>query len=429
MKHWIERPMPCASWAKLAAAVLVGLSACAPAAPRGPEPSPLPAREPTVRVGLAVDTTRVTLESTTTLEVRDGATGGTVLTASPGQTVTVESTSAGRISLSGAGADASAGTHVVANATGDGFLRINGSLYRGDAVVRATGPGRLTAINEVGMENYLLGVVPYEIGRVGPELLQAAKAQAVAARTYAIRYLGRREALGFDVFATVDDQVYGGADGEHEPITRAVLETAGEILTFRGEPIEAFYHSTCAGQTAAIEEVWPTENPRPYLVSVVDRHPETGEAFDSTSSRFRWTQRWTINELSSILERTLADSLPVGTRSVGEIQDFEIRRRTPSGRISEMLIHTAFNTFGVGRDRIRWIFLTPEGRILNSSRFDIRTERDPRGRITAVIAEGAGWGHGIGMCQVGAMGRARAGQDYRTILPAYYPRTDLTKLY
>ena len=80
------------------------------------------------------------------------------------------------------------------------------------------------------METYLLGVVPREIGKVGPELLEAAKAQAVAARTYAVRYLGRLEALGFDVFATVQDQVYGGMSGEHDPVSRAVRETVGENL-------------------------------------------------------------------------------------------------------------------------------------------------------------------------------------------------------
>src|SRR5690606_24745040 len=126
------------------------------------------------------------------------------------------------------------------------------------------------------MENYLLGVVPFEIGRVGPDLVEASKAQAVAARTYAIRYLGRRDSLGFDVFATVEDQVYGGAEGEHEPVSVAVRETAGQILTYGREPIEAFYHSTCGGVTAAIEEVWD-EPPRPYLRSVIDVNPVTGE--------------------------------------------------------------------------------------------------------------------------------------------------------
>lgn len=308
-------------------------------------------------------------------------------------------------------------------------LVIAGNPYRGTAVVRATGPGRVTAINQVDMEEYLLGVVPREIGKVGEELLEAAKAQAVAARTYAVRYLGRREALGFDVFATVQDQVYGGMEAEHDPVSRAVRETAGEIITHRGTPVEAFYHSTCAGRTAAIEEVWPTERPRPYLVSVVDVDPRTGEAFDRSSNRFEWTERWTADELTGILNRTLADSLPPGVRDIGEIRDIRVLERTASGRIARMVISTTSGDYHVGRDRIRWVFLRTSGPILNSSKFDVEVVRDAQGAVREIVATGGGWGHGIGMCQVGAMGRARAGQDYRTILRTYYAGSEITDLY
>jgi stage II sporulation protein D len=343
--------------------------------------------------------------------------------------VTVRAGNDGELIVHAGQAEIRAGGTVVARPVGAGQLAIGGRPYRGTALIRYAGPGRVTAINQVDMENYLLGVVPHEIGRVGPELLEAAKAQAVAARTYAFRYLGRRESLGFDVFATVQDQVYGGLEGEHEPVSRAVRDTAGEILTYAGEPIEAFYHSTCAGQTAAIEEVWPTEQPRPYLVSVLDVNPATGEAFDVTSSRFRWTETWSADQLRQIFNRTLADSLPPGVAEVGELRDFAVLERTHSGRIARMRITTSAATFDVGRDRIRWIFLTPAGNILNSSKFDVRTVRDERGAVAEVIAEGQGWGHGIGMCQVGAMGRARAGQDYRTILRTYYPGSAITSLY
>ena len=427
MKPWNAQRMPLGRWRNLAALGALLAAACAPAAPPAGAPG-LPEGQPTVRVGLSVDTTRVTLESTTTLELLDEASRNVIRTVPSGQAVNVEAGSGGELTISNGGGTLPAGQLLLARATGDGFIRIDGKPYRGEAIVRSSGPGRVTAINRVGMEEYLLGVVPYEIGRVGPELLEASKAQAVAARTYAVRYLGRRESLGFDVFATVSDQVYGGAEGEHGPVSEAVIATAGEILTYDDEPIEAFYHSTCSGRTAAIEEVWP-EEPRPYLVSVNDVNPQTGEAYDVTSSRFRWTQRWTADELHDILQETLQDSLPIGTRSIGEIFDFQVRERTPSGRIKEMLIHTTITSFAVGGDQIRWIFRTPEGRILNSSMFDLQVERDPRGRITAVVAEGGGWGHGIGMCQVGAMGRARAGQDYRTILGAYYPGTEITQLY
>jgi stage II sporulation protein D len=333
----------------------------------------------------------------------------------------------GHLRIGGQPATAGA-TTVTARPTGAGTVSIGGKPYRGEVVVRAVGPGRVTAVNRVDMEAYLLGVVPREIGRVGAERFEAAKAQAVAARTYAVRYLGRREALGFDVYASVQDQVYGGIADEYDLVTRAVRETSGEILTYQGQPIEAYYHSTCAGQTAAIEEVW-NQAPVPYLRSVRDVNPRTGQAYDHFSSRFTWTQRWTIAELESILARTLADSLRAGMSSVGSLRGLEVLDRTESGRIRRLRITTSTGEFVVGGDRIRWIFLTPAGALLNSSKFDVEIVRDAQGNPFEVVAMGGGWGHGIGMCQVGAMGRAEAGQDYRTILEAYYTGARVMDLY
>jgi stage II sporulation protein D len=413
-------------WRKLALLVALLLpAACAPFS-RGPTPDATP---PRVRVGVVVDSARATVAATIRAILSDPATGRVLFRTDRGDTVTITRVPDGPLLLEVGPDRLTVRDSVAVRPDLDGMLIIDGRPYRGTAIVRAARPATVTVVNVVDMESYLLGVVPFEIGRVGPELLEASKAQSVAARTYAIRYLGRRDSLGFDVFATVDDQVYGGAEGEHEPISIAVRETRGEILTFGGEAIEAFYHSTCGGVTAAIEEVWP-EPPRPYLRSVVDIDPATGLAFDSTSSRFRWTQTWSAEELRAILDRTMADSLPAGNASgVGELLDFEILERTPSDRIRRMRVSTEAGTFFLGGDRIRWIFLTPSGSILNSSRFTVRVERGAGGEISEITAEGMGWGHGIGMCQVGAMGRARAGQNYRDILEAYYGGTRLTRLY
>jgi stage II sporulation protein D len=425
MRRSIARRTPFASWTSLGALLLVALGGCAPRVTAVPQPHD---GEPLVRVGILVDTAQATLGSTADYQVSE--VGGRVLHRMTTQEQVVLRAGPGGELLLGVGpSETRVAGPVAIRPSAAGFLTIGERSYRGTAVVQPGAAGRLTVVNLVPMEDYLLGVVPYEIGRVGPELLEASKAQAVAARTYAVRYLGRREALGFDVFATVQDQVYGGAQGEHEPVSQAVRETRGEILTFGGEPIEAFYHSTCAGQTAAIEEVWPTESPRPYLVSVVDVNPATGEAFDVTSNRFRWTERWGADQLREIFNRTLADSLPAGVRDVGEIRNFETLELTQSGRIRALRITTANAQFVVGGDRIRWIFLTPAGSILNSSKFEPRIERDAQGRPTEIVADGMGWGHGIGMCQVGAMGRARAGQTYRTILQTYYPGTAVATIF
>ena len=431
MPRSIELVRPCATLWRSALLGLLVAAGCVPRETRAPAPTPpsaggLPAREPSVRVGILVDTASVELSGPGGLELL--SLDGDVLRRIPaGATITLSADGVGRLRIAGTPAPGG-GTLVTARPVSGETVTIGGKAYRGDAVVSAVGPGKVTAINRVDMEEYLLGVVPREIGRVGPERFEAAKAQAVAARTYAVRYLGRREALGFDVFATVQDQVYGGLQDEYDLVSRAVRETAGEVLTYQGQPIEAYYHSTCAGQTAAIEEVW-NQAPVPYLRSVRDVDPRTGQAYDHFSSRFQWTQRWTADELQTILTRTLADSVRGGMSGVGELRDLEVLERTESGRIRRMRITTSTGEFIVGGDRIRWIFLTPAGAVLNSSKFDVEVVRGAGERPVEVVATGGGWGHGIGMCQVGAMGRAEAGQDYRTILEAYYTGARVADLY
>lgn len=390
-----------------------------------------PRPQPSVRVGLLVDTSTVELSSPSGLVFREAASNRELARGGPGGRWTVRPGGpggglSGELQGGGPGGRFSLSGSVLAESVDTALLSVGNRRYRGTIVVRPT-PRGITVVNTVPIEEYLLGVVPREIGRVGPDLLEASKAQAVAARTYTVGNMNGRAALGFDLFATVQDQVYGGASDEHAPVSRAVVETFGEILTHRGQPIQAYYHSTCAGQTAAINEVW--DRPAmPYLVSVRDINPSTGVAYDSFSSRFRWTQRWTGPEMQRILERTLADSVRPG-RKIGALQQMRVLERTRSGRVRRMEIVTSAGRFLVGKDRVRWILPTPAGVPLNSSKFNIQVNRGESGEVSEVIATGGGWGHGIGMCQVGAMGRARTGQDYRQILSAYYSGTKLERQY
>jgi stage II sporulation protein D len=387
-----------------------------------------------VRVGLIVDTSAVDVASAGPfiVQTEDGreiarlAAGATASFRDNGANLSLTSrTAAGG---SGPGGSGLPFPLVVRPANPGATLTVRGNPYRGELRIQQAPGGGLTVVNRLDMETYLLGVVPREIGRFDLDIYEAIKAQAVAARTYAVTYLGRRQQQGFDVFATVEDQVYGGAGAENETVNRAVRETAGEILTYGGQPITAYYHSTCAGQTAAIEEVW-NNPPVPYLVSVRDIAPD-GEAYDRSSSRFRWTERWTHEQMVNVLNRSLADSLR--GRRISRIEDMRVLERTPSGRVRAMRITTDAGSFTVGKDRVRWILVpirngNPTG-ILNSSKFDVSLVRGGGG-VSEVVAEGGGWGHGIGMCQVGAMGRARAGQDYRTILRTYYPGTEIRRAY
>ncbi|MBD0319199.1 MAG: SpoIID/LytB domain-containing protein, partial [Gemmatimonadetes bacterium] len=398
--------------------------AAPPAAPAAPaaRPTPIPDAVSTlatpVRVGLLVDSASFEIGADGRFVVQT-ADGREVARLDGGETARFAS-SGGGVTLTANGRTQQLSAPLTVQAPGEGILRVRNNPYRGVLLVQR-GTRGLTLVNRLDMESYLLGVVPREIGRVGPELLEASKAQAVAARPYAVRDLGPRSAQGVDVFAPVEDQVYGGVAAEHAPGSRAVLETVGEILEYHGRPIDAYYHSTCAGRTAAIDEVW-NERPVPYLISVTDVNPATGEAFDRSSSRFQWTERWTGPQMVEVLNRTLADSLR--GRRITQVRDMRVTARTPSGRVRAMNIETDAGRFTVGKDRVRWILTPMRGGILNSSKFEPRVSSDG-----SVVIEGGGWGHGIGMCQVGAMGRARAGQDYRAILSTYYPGTTLRKVY
>jgi stage II sporulation protein D len=154
-------------------------------------------------------------------------------------------------------------------------LRLNGRRYRGSLEIAAAG-GRLRAINAVALDAYLFGVVPREVPAGWPE--EALKAQAVAARSYA---LAVRRSGPFDLYADVRSQVYGGLDAEQPATTAAVLATAGEVVLHEGRVATTFFFSTSGGRTANVADAWPGSAPVPYLVSVPDPH-------DAVSPHHTW---------------------------------------------------------------------------------------------------------------------------------------------
>lgn len=148
----------------------------------------------------------------------------------------------------------------------ESFLSLNGRNYRGIFQLKNTARG-LVMINILNLEDYLKGVVPLEMSPNTFNALEALKAQAVAARTYALKNLGRNKSLGFDLTDTQSSQVYGGLSAEHPLSNRAVEETAGEVITYKNELINALYTSTCGGRTEDAENVF-SGGPVPYLKSV-----------------------------------------------------------------------------------------------------------------------------------------------------------------
>jgi stage II sporulation protein D len=307
------------------------------------------------------------------------------------------------------------------------FVTVNGKRYRGEVVLTAGDDGLLVA-NRLHVEDYLRGVVPLEIGRRVSGEEAAVAAQAVAARSYAYVRMTSGQARRYDLVATVQDQVYGGADAETPIADAAVWATRGLIITYAGRAVNAPYHSTCGGSTAEVSEVWYRSRDEPYLKRVSDRIGQSDRFYCDPSPRFRWTKTLAREVLTSALERYLAQYVSVPGGRVGAPRSLEVDSKTASGRVAALAVRTDRGRFLVRGNDVRFVMRIPNGEILNSTYFSVRTERDKGGRLARATFEGGGYGHGIGMCQWGAIGRARAGYDFRSILSTYYPGTTLASV-
>jgi len=398
---------------------------CAPNPP-GPGPAPGPsAGEPSIQIGLLVGAPSVALggDAAVALTQPDGS---RVLDIPAGEVWRATAVAGGIALSSGAGVTVNTVPEARLLPTDStAALRVNGRPYRGTLALLRDRAG-ITVVNQVGLEAYLLGVVSGEMGRRDPGEREALRAQAIVSRTYAMRNLGRWRPQGFDLQPTVADQVYGGIGAETPEARDAVTVTRGQIVSWGGQPIDAFFFSTCGGRTADGIEVFRGAD-RPYLRSVPDID-QTGLAYCSISPRFRWHEEWTAEALRAVLRRSLPDVVGVPATRVGEVRDVRIAMRTPSGRVGQLTIALDDGDVPVDGPQVRQVLRTPAGDILRSTAFTLSATRTGR-RISRLVADGNGNGHGVGFCQWGAVGRARAGQDYQQILAAYYPGTELERLY
>ena len=313
---------------------------------------------------------------------------------------------------------------VIEPAEGETTVRLGGRDYRGVLEIDEGATG-IRVINRVDLEQYLIGVVGAEMGSRAAEDVEALKAQAVASRTYAIRHQGGSTSRGYDMVADENNQVYAGLALEQPLAAQAVEATRGEILTWEGAPIDAFFSSTCGGETEDGPAAF-NGAVRPYLGRVSDLDPN-GVAWCAISPRYRWVETWSGAELSAVLRRTLASNGLPPARA-GDLTDLRVLDRTGTGRIATMELAGRRGRTAVSGQAIRRVLAPVAGGILRSTDFAVRLDRRG-GRIERVTVEGRGNGHAVGMCQYGAIGRARAGQDYLTILGSYFPGTTLAKRY
>lgn len=318
------------------------------------------------------------------------------------------------------------------------FVMYEGKRYRGELVVTPNNGG-LLVVNRLSVESYLRGVVPLEIGDRKPGEEAAVEAQAVAARSYTYVKMNEAGDRAFDMYGSIQDQAYGGVDAE-KPITdAAVNSTRDMVIKYAGRIISTPYHSTCGGRTASVSEVWWRQPDQPYLRPVSDQIPGTDKFYCDPSGRFRWTSTFDQDQLRATLEKYLGSVTPASEPPValpasaprlalGKITGFRVEGRTASDRVSQVSIQTERGNYVVRGNDVRFILRTPGGSLLNSTYFTAETTSDGAGGIGSLVIRGGGYGHGIGMCQFGAIGRARAGQDFRTILTTYYPGTTVSRV-
>ena len=296
--------------------------------------------------------------------------------------------------------------------------------YWGSLQLRAAGDG-LVVVNRLPLERYLLGL--QEVPLTWPE--EALKAQAIAARTYALNTLSRPRAgaaatYGFDICASVECQVYSGADvlGSLAGARwlQAVTDTAGQTILFEGEPILARYHSTSGGATLDNAQVFVGEPDYPYLQGVTS-------TMEEGSPLFRWRVRFPLRHVRAILQRAGWWGSEGRLRHVRSI-DSGAGRHYPDlifrGRRGSV-VRSAEEFRAVARslapamwpDRYPSPWPTQSGKLpetLPSNRLDVTTRKN------SVVFRGRGWGHGVGMSQWGAEGMARQGSSFEEILNHYY---------
>lgn len=275
--------------------------------------------------------------------------------------------------------------------SGDGVVWIGDRWYRGRVLLTRQGSG-ITAVNYVDIEDYLYSVVGAEAVPSWPQ--EALKAQAVAARTYALYKRNTSKNSVFDLDTTTATQVYKGLGSEYTTTHQAVKATNGQIMTYSNQPILAVFHSSSGGHTENVEDIWTS--PLPYLRGVVD--------YDQTAPVFQWNKTISPSSISRI------------AGGVGNVRALVPQKTTPQGRIVTMQVVGDRSTKTVAGSDLR------SALDLRSTLFRV----SPAGNGLQV--SGRGFGHGLGLSQWGTYYLAQNGVNYRQILGHYYQNARLATM-
>lgn len=278
--------------------------------------------------------------------------------------------------------------------TGDGFVYIGDRWYRGRTLVIPTDQG-LDAVNWVDLEEYLYSVIGGEMDSGWPQ--EALKAQAIAARTYALyKRNEQRNHPTYDLGASPDRwQIYKGVISESPSIYAAVDSTAGQVLTHNNQIILSVFHACSGGHTENVEDVWG--NPLAYLRAVQD--------YDQNISACNWERTFSPNDISSRIS------------GVGNVKEMVAEAHSPFRSVKALRIVGDKGTRVLKGEQVRTTLR------LRSTRFNITRAADGN-----FVLQGLGFGHGLGMSQWGAYNLARQGANHLQILGHYYQGVTLTPI-
>jgi stage II sporulation protein D len=304
----------------------------------------------------------------------------------------------------------------------------------------------MTIINVLPLEEYLYGVVPSEIE--ASSHIEALKAQAVAARTYALSSMSKHSKYFFNLCSTTDCQVYGGYDKENTSTNKSIDDTRGKIVTYNGKPATTYFFSSDGGSTEDCKNVWSAD--LPYLKSVEDNY-ESGNSWN-----YSWKQTLTSDKIKSLMQGKGYD--------LGDITNIEATKLSNAGRVVEMVITGTKGTKTFKNEPCRTILGLPSqmfniasdaDTILTATGKDndviqlgdknvmtadgLKTLASEDNKITLLSGDGIkkstpiipktftitgkGWGHAVGMSQEGAKGMANQGFTYDQILTHFYTGT------
>ena len=316
---------------------------------------------------------------------------------------------------------------------GMSWATVGAKEYRGKLQVLHNATAHtLVPINLVTLDEYVQGIIASEMPKGFPT--QALRAQAVLARTYALKHIGKHKKQGYDLCDAQNCQVYNGVQAETEAGNAAVEATLGEVLTYKDKPIESVFSANCGGATQSAKDAgW---NETPYLDSVSDyqefdfnhlepyhfksllQYPSAAYSkYDKNVSlaAFRWARVVSEPELRSVIKNQKKD--------IGQITALIPLQRSRAGYVTKLLVKGTKGTVTLEKENVIRNNLSLG--MLRSSYFIVQPNYENH-QLKYFVFYGGGWGHGVGFCQTGAAGRADAGQGYQTILKHYFPLAELT---